>query len=249
MAVLVKRVLAVAYILSLTFFANAIGQETCVSFKSSTDSFTVASSGTAAPILLSEDDWPGVHRAAIDFANDIGKVTGVNAKFANSTASNVTRTLSSLRGTQSLPILVGTLGKSSLISAVVNNTKLDVSRVDGQWEAFLVQKVANPLPGLSSALVIIGADKRGTIYGLYDLSEQFGVSPWYWWADVPTTRQNQLFVQASGCSHGSPTVKYRGIFLNDEQPSLQSWAMAKFTNGTGAPLTGSPFNHFFYTRV
>ena len=69
------------------------------------------------------------------------------------------------------------------------------------------------------------------------------------WADVPTTKQSQIFVTSTGCAHGEPTVKYRGIFLNDEQPSLQNWAMEKFTNGTGAPLTGSPFNHFFYTKL
>ena len=69
------------------------------------------------------------------------------------------------------------------------------------------------------------------------------------WADVPTTKHNALFVSSSGCSHGTPTVKYRGIFLNDEQPALQNWAMEKFTNGTGAPLTNSPFNRFFYTKL
>ena len=69
------------------------------------------------------------------------------------------------------------------------------------------------------------------------------------WADVPTTRNSEIFFSSSGCSHGSPTVKYRGIFLNDEQPNLQNWAMEKFTNGTGAALTGSPFNHLFYTKL
>ena len=69
------------------------------------------------------------------------------------------------------------------------------------------------------------------------------------WADVPTTPNAEVFVDSAGCSHGAPTVKYRGIFLNDEQPALQNWAMEKFTNGTGAALTGSPFNHFFYSKL
>lgn len=69
------------------------------------------------------------------------------------------------------------------------------------------------------------------------------------WADVPTTKRTDLFVASTGCSHGSPSVKYRGIFLNDEQPALQNWAAKRFTNGTGAALTGSPFNHFFYTKM
>ncbi|THH19207.1 hypothetical protein EW146_g1901 [Bondarzewia mesenterica] len=135
------------------------------------------------------------------------------------------------------------------IQKVVNNSKLDISSIEGQWEAFMTQVVDNPLPGIAKAYVIIGSDKRGTIYALYDHSEQFGVSPWYWWADVPVTRHSDIFVSASGCSHGSPTVKYRGIFLNDEQPALQFWAMENCTNGTGAALTGSPFNHLFYTKL
>lgn len=69
------------------------------------------------------------------------------------------------------------------------------------------------------------------------------------WADVPTKTNSEIYVASTGCAHGSPTVQYRGIFLNDEQPALQNWAMVRFTNGTGAPLTGSPFNHFFYTKL
>ena len=84
----------------------------------------------------------------------------------------------------------------------------------------MIQVVPNPLPGVDSALVIGGSDKRGTIYGIYDLSEQIGVSPWYWWADVPAQHQDQLFVKAGRFVQGPPAVKYRGIFLNDEAPDL-----------------------------
>ncbi|KAI0693088.1 hypothetical protein C8T65DRAFT_668723 [Cerioporus squamosus] len=235
---------AVVGLLTCTPFVYGIGQDTCVSFKSSSSSFTVVNSGKAAPILLSPDEWPGVQRAAFDFASDIQQVTGVKPSLRNVSSSD-----SSFSSVGSTAIIVGTLGKSSLIDEVVNRTKLDLSSIQGQWEAFLTKEVANPLPGVKSAYVVIGADKRGTIFALYDHSEQFGVSPWSWWADVPTTKHNSLFVASSGCSHGSPTVKYRGLFLNDEQPALQNWAMEKFTNGTGAALTGSPFNHFFYTKL
>ncbi|OBZ74779.1 hypothetical protein A0H81_05486 [Grifola frondosa] len=228
-------------LLVVTDGVRAIGQSTCVAFKSSSSTFSIVSNGKAAPVLLSADEWPGVQRAATDFASDIQQVTGLKP-----TLSNVT---SSLTSGPSTAIIVGTLGKSSLINEVVNRTKLDVSSIQGQWEAFMATEVSNPLPGVKSAYVIIGADKRGTIFALYDHSEQFGVSPWYWWADVPTTKSSELFVTSSGCSHGSPTVQYRAIFLNDEQPALQNWAMEKFTNGTGAALTGSPFNHFFYTKL
>ncbi|THH28766.1 hypothetical protein EUX98_g5425 [Antrodiella citrinella] len=231
-------------VLAVVSGANAIGQSSCVSFSSSASTFSIVSNKKAAPILLSEDEWPGVQRAATDFATDIQRVTGVKPTLSNVTTSSLSASVKS-----SLPIIVGTLGRSLLIDQVVNNTKLDVSSIEGQWEAFIAKEVADPLPGVKSAYVIVGADKRGTIFALYDHSEQFGVSPWYWWADVPTTTHDELFTTSAGCSHGSPSVKYRGIFLNDEQPALQNWAAEKFTNGTGAPLTGSPFNHFFYTKL
>ncbi|KZT03278.1 glycoside hydrolase family 115 protein [Laetiporus sulphureus 93-53] len=225
---------------------HAIGQATCVTFSPSASSFPVVSNGVAAPILLSEDDWGGVQRTAYDFAMDIHNVTGVMPLLLNVSipATSTNLSLASIR-----PIIVGTLGQSSLIDEVVQNTNLDVSSIDGQWEAFMTREVANPLPGISSAYVMIGADKRGTIYAMYDHSEQIGVSPWYWWADVPTKTHSEIYVDSAGCAHGSPTVKYRGIFLNDEQPALQGWAMVRFTNGTGAALTDSPFNHFFYTKL
>ncbi len=150
---------------------HAIGQETCVSFKSTSSSFSVVSGGKAAPIFISKDEWPGVQQAASDFVSDINQVTGITPKITNVT-STVTSTTP--------PIIIGTLGQSSLINAVVAHTKMDVSSINGTWEAFMTKEVNNPLPGVAKAYVIIGADKRGTIFGLYDHSEQFGVSPWYW---------------------------------------------------------------------
>ena len=149
----------------------AIGQDTCVSFKRDSSSFPVVSGGSVASLLLSEDEWPGVQRAAGDFASDIEKVTGRAPRLSNVTSSVKV---------SSPPIIIGTLGKSSLIDAVVNHTQMDVSSISGQWESFMTREVDNPLPGVSKAYVIIGADKRGTIYAMYDLSEQIGVSPWYW---------------------------------------------------------------------
>jgi hypothetical protein len=178
--------LALAFLVSS---ANALGQDTCVAFQSSASTFTVASNGKAAPLILSADDWPGVQRAAQDFAADIQRVTGIKPTVANVSSSVPSRS--------SLPIIIGTLGKSSLINQIVNSTKLDVSSIENQWEAFMTQVVTNPLPGIAKAYVMIGADKRGTIFALYDHSEQFGawlktifstmltrragVSPWYWY--------------------------------------------------------------------
>ena len=160
-------------LLALVGGALAIGQDTCVEFQSSSTTFTIVKSGKAAPILLSHDEWPGVQRAAFDFASDIQLVTGVKPALTNVTSNSTT---SNAYGSPATAIIVGTLGKSSLIDEVVDRTNLDVSSIQGKWEAFLAKEVANPLPGIESAYVVIGADKRGSIYVLYDHAEQFGVS-------------------------------------------------------------------------
>lgn len=151
----------------------AIGQAPCVAFKSSSTTFPIVDVGKkATPILVSQDDWPGVQRAASDFAEDIQRVTGVKPALTNVTLSS--NSSIAFESTSSRVIIVGTLGKSSLIEEVVNRTGLDVSGVRGQWEAFVAREVKNPIEGVGSAYVIVGADKRGTIFGMYDHSEQFG---------------------------------------------------------------------------
>ena len=139
----------------------------CVSFQSSADSFSIVNDKKAAPILISANEWPGVQLAAADFAADILRVTGIESSITNVS-------LNSSFSKISPPIIVGTLGKSSLIERVINSTGLDVSAIQGNWESFMSRVVYNPLPGIDSAYVIIGADKRGTIFSLYDHSEQFG---------------------------------------------------------------------------
>ena len=162
------------FLLILGFFTLlrgtlGIGQMTCVSFQPSANSFSIVNDKKAAPILISANEWPGVQLAAADFAADILRVTGVE-----SSITNVSSPLSSSLAKTSPPIIVGTLGRSSLIQQVINSTGLDVSAIQGNWESFMSRVVYNPLPGVDSAYVIIGADKRGTIFSLYDHSEQFG---------------------------------------------------------------------------
>ena len=178
--------------------------------------FPLAANGKTAPIYASAADWPGVLRAARDLQADVQRVTQTAPRF--STDKPAGREV----------VLIGTLGKSPLIDALVRQRKLNVSAVAGRWESFVRQVVENPLPGVARALVIAGSDKRGTIYGIYDLSQQIGVSPWYWWADVPVKPQSTLLIPAGRYSLGEPVVKYRGIFLNDEAPALTGWAREKF---------------------
>jgi hypothetical protein len=117
--------------------------------------------------------------------------------------------------------------------------KINLSELNGKWEQFIIQVVEKPFAGVERALVIAGSDKRGTIYGVFELSKQMGVSPWYWWADVPVEVQPNIYVKADKFTIGEPAVKYRGIFLNDEEPALGRWAVEKFGG----------FNHQFYERL
>ena len=118
---------------------------------------------------------------------------------------------------------MGTIGHSLVIDDLIKSGRLNVTAVIGHWEAFVSQLVKEPIPGCSQALVIAGSDPRGTIYGIYDISEQIGVSPWYFWADVPPKKNKNIYVLPNVKVQDSPTIKYRGFFLNDEQPGLSSW--------------------------
>lgn len=177
--------------------------------ESAPGAFRLAAGGTAASILVSGEDWQGVVRAAGDLGQDIGRVTG--------TAAQVVKADTPRQGS----IIVGTIGKSPLIDGLVKAGKLDVDGVRGQWESFVIET-------LDGSLVVAGSDKRGTIYGIYDISEKIGVSPWYWWADVVPRKSASLYVKNGRYVQPSPKVKYRGIFINDEWPSFGGWATAKF---------------------
>jgi hypothetical protein len=110
---------------------------------------------------------------------------------------------------------------------------LATNGVSGAWESYVLQNVKNPLPGVDAALVIAGSDRRGTIYGIYQLSEMIGVSPWYWWADVPVKQRKALALHGDIFKQGPPAVKYRGIFLNDEDWGLRPWASKTVEPETG----------------
>jgi len=209
-------------------WGNALGGPKYVSPSPSPAAFVLAANGKAAPLVVSDEDWPGVVRAAGDLSLDIGRVTGHDAPLIKgSPAAGID------------VVLIGTVGRSPLIDALVRRHKLDVSGIQGQWESAVTTVVEHPMPGVRRALVIAGADKRGTIYGIYDLSEQIGVSPWYWWADVRVPHANALYVQPGRYVQPVPAVKYRGIFFNDEAPALSGWTKEKFGG----------MNHEFYTKV
>ena len=126
-----------------------------------------------------------------------------------------------------------------MIEELINSKKLDGKALKGKWEKHIITTISNPFKGIDKALVIAGSDKRGTIYGIYDLSKKMGVSPWYYWAEVPVAKQENLYIKPGSFTNGEPSVKYRGIFINDEAPALRGWAEEKFGG----------FNHLFYDKV
>ena len=184
--------------------------------------FELVRGGRAAEVCVSDDDFKVVRIAAENLVADVERVTGV-------------RPLVRVKpmGLSSHAVLVGTLGKSPFIDQLAREGKLDVESLRGKWESFLIATVKDPVPGVRLGLVVAGSDRRGTAYGVYELSQAIGVSPWYWWADVAPERRRELFVAAGTRSMGPPSVKYRGVFLNDEDWGLQPWAAKTFEPETG----------------
>jgi hypothetical protein len=221
----------------------ALGQVQYVGKVDGPGSFPIVQPGAAANLYVDSNDFAGVIRAVNDLQTDIVRVAGRAPTIThneNDPGKNA--------------IIVGTMGKSRIIDRLIAAHKIDASPIAGKWEAFFIQVVPEPLPGVASGLVIAGSDKRGTIYGIYDLSEQMGVSPWYWWADVTPEHKDALFVKTGKYVRGPPAVKYRGIFLNDEAPDLSNWITNTFgmvPTSTNPPIPPdiANYNHQFYTKL
>jgi hypothetical protein len=209
--------------------AQSPSQAPLVGFEcgASRSDFTVAANSRAARIYVAQQSPETVRVAAQAFAADVAQVTGFKPQM-----------LGTLNGP--LPaelILVGVLGQSAEIDALVAAHKLDVSAVGGKWESAVTAVVEAPMPGVQRALVIAGSDRRGAAYALFTLSRQMGVSPWTWWADVPVAHHAAVCVRSGAHVQTEPSVQYRGIFLNDEDWGLRPWAAKKMDpavdNGKG----------------
>ena len=180
-------------------------------------SFPIVGEGRIpASVCYDENDFKGVIRAIGDLRNDIDSVTGVKPP------------VTSFQSSGDYKIVIGTLGKSKLIDQLVASKKLDVKDLKGKWESFVIATIKDPKPGAVQYLVVAGSDKRGCIYGIYELSKQLGVSPWYWWADVPAKKRTEAYVLNGRYASNEPKVRYRGIFINDEAPCFTGWTQEKF---------------------
>ena len=184
--------------------------------------------GAPAAVYVDATADPAVRHAAEGLRGDLGRVSGGEAA-----------KLSDLSKADGPTVIIGVLGASPVIDGLVRGGKLKVEDLAGQWEGFRQVVVERPLPNIPRALVIVGADRRGAVYGAYDLSERIGVSPWAWWADVPVARKTDVFLTA-GARADHPRVRYRGFFINDEDPAFSGWAKKKF-GGINADLYGHVF--------
>ena len=179
-------------------------------------------------IYMDTNDCKGVSYAAHALLKDIKSVSGATATLTSDAG------FLKKADTARPAILVGTIGHSAAIDQLVKQKRINRNLLKGKREKFIITLI-------DGQLVIAGSDRRGTIYGIYELSQQMGVSPWYDWADVPVEHHDSIFVNKGIYTDGEPAVRYRGIFLNDEAPCLTSWV--KNTYGTGYG------DHRFYQRV
>ena len=222
-----KLYLALVAIVMMVANVNAADHKGISYNELSSDRFTLIENGNPISLLLDETDDIGVQIAAKALQKDFKMVSGKEAKILNEPSEKSV-------------VIIGTL-ESKYIKQIIKNKKLDKKELEGKYEKYIMTTIANPVEGVDEALVIAGSDKRGTIYGIYELSEQIGVSPWYDWADVPVYEQKNISLAKGTYTAGEPAVKYRGIFLNDEAPCLTGWV--KNTYGTDFG------DHRFYARV
>ena len=197
------------------------------------DSFIVFSQPEGASVCLSQGgtiiydgaDNQGVRIALGNLQTDLRKVTGKTFSLLES---------KDFTPSSEVKIAVGTLGQSAVIDQLVKAKKLDRNALKGKYEKYVITTIDN-------TLVIAGSDRRGTIYGIYELSRQIGVSPWYYWADVPVLTQSAVYALPGNYTDGEPAVKWRGLFLNDEAPCLTTWVKNTFGTNYGG--------HEFYAKV
>ncbi len=197
-------------------------------------SFPLVRAGLAADVFVSADDWKVARIAANDLAADVERVTGRKPRLKESG-----------EGLSAQAVLVGTIGKSPLIDGLIKSGKLKVDKIRYQWESYLLVVVEDPLPGVKQGLVIAGSDRRGTAYGVYELSKRIGVSPWYWWADVTPNHRDELHIAAERVEVGSPAVRYRGIFINDEMWGIRPWAAENHAPDEGFGLGPKTYARIF----
>jgi len=206
---------ALILLFSILIYGNAVAQ-VVVNNNDNGSGFPIVTATETATVIYDVKDDSLVAIAAKLFIDDVQRVSGKTINVNNKI------------GADKNIIIIGTVGKSSFIKDLVKQKKLNVATLTGQWDGYQIQIIQNPYKGVKQALLIAGSNKRGAAYGALEISKQMGVSPWYWWADVPVAKKTELYVSASTTISDAPKVKYRGIFINDEAPAFSGWAKEKF---------------------
>lgn len=200
----------------------ALAQVSLSQNSSGSNVFSLVGKKDKACVYYDAQDFEVVKTTAGLFANDVKEVSG-----------QILGVATTKEAPQKNCIIVGTLGHNEWIDQMIAKKKLDVEPLKNRWESYLVQLVRNPLPGVDKALVIVGSDRRGAAYGLLSVSRTIGVSPWCWWADAPIVKKDQLHLKVDKYISKEPTVKYRGIFINDEDWGLYRWSKRNFEKEVG----------------
>ena len=214
-------------ILSLFIYFSTYAAENFIVFKQDVSSFPIISNGKVINIMYDFTDQKGIWIAVNNLIEDFNRVFGMKPVLLDKTAD-------------ANCIIVGSI-ESKYIKQLIKSGKLDKKELEKKNEKYIITTIENPLEGVEKALVIAGSDRRGTIYGIYELSEQMGVSPWYWWMDVPVVKRTEVYALPGKYTDGEPAVEYRGIFLNDEAPCLTSWVKNHYGTDFG--------DHRFYADV
>lgn len=177
-----------------------------------TESFSIVGKKDMSTIYYDSSDFDVVRISSELLADDIEKVTSmkpiVSTDIPNSKKA----------------IIIGTIGSSKFIDQLIKEKKLNVDALKGSWERYSYKTIKKPFFGVEEALVIVGSDRRATAFGIFELSKAIGVSPWYWWADVPPLKRDEIKIKPIDFTSKPPTIKFRGVFLNDEDWGLKPWA-------------------------
>jgi hypothetical protein len=184
--------------------------------------FPVVSNNIQSKIIYDNNDYEVVKIASIMLAEDIERVSGKKPAV-----------ISERSAVSEYIIIIGSVDRSGIIKELSDSKKIVVDKIAGGWEQYSFKTILNPYPGVKQALVISGSDRRGTAYGIFELSRTIGISPWYWWADVSPEKKANIFINPVDYISEPPSVKYRGIFLNDEDWGLQPWAAKTYEPETG----------------
>ncbi|MEP3378953.1 MAG: hypothetical protein ABJO28_00140, partial [Maribacter dokdonensis] len=145
-----------------------------------TSDFTLVGDNAITSILIDKKDAKVVTIASNIFATDVYNITGKKPVVSTKDSRSETT------------IIAGTIGSNKWIDSMIAAGEIDVSEIENQWERYSIQIVENPTSTIKKALVVVGNDRRGTAYGILELSRKIGVSPWEWWADVTPTKKESL---------------------------------------------------------